>query len=131
MNSSVSIYTDNDSDNAGTASLSSSWHDSDNLLEEEVRVLIFDELTEEIKCNKCLFKIDTEGHELEALKGMDNFLQNTQCIGYIESDRDEVIHYLSSIGFRIEFFDIKRSSLRRGLKECQGHLLVSNYKSTI
>lgn len=130
VNSSVPIYTNHDSDNAGTASLSSAWHDSNTLLEEEVKALIFDELTEKIKCNRCLFKIDTEGHELEALKGMENFLKDTQCIGYIESDRDEVIQYLSSIGFRIEFFDIKRSSLRRGLAECKGHLLVSNYDLT-
>lgn len=46
-----------------------------------------------------LIKIDVEGHELAALKGMINLIRASKPILIVETGSDEVISYLTAVGY--------------------------------
>lgn len=80
-----------------------------NVLDEskfEERVIQVDRLDnlEEVKGELIVIKIDVEGHELNALRGMENLLADNRCILQIESydiNFPEIDSYLTDKGYKI------------------------------
>ena len=71
--------------------------------ETSVTVKKFDDLFTENN-QKTAFKIDIEGNELEALIGMQIYLQNNQCILQIEAfknTKDELIKEMKNTGYNL------------------------------
>ena len=49
-----------------------------------------------------LAKVDVEGHELSALKGMENLLKRDHPVLIVEGQAEPVRHYLGSLGYTFE-----------------------------
>ena len=55
-----------------------------------------------ITANVKLIKVDVEGHELSALKGMTRLIKRCMPVLIVETGSDEVISYLSALGYSSE-----------------------------
>lgn len=68
---------------------------------QDIEIRVFDEEYPD-KDKRAFFKIDVEGHEIEALKGMTAYLSNNKCVLQIEAwnDNDKVLaEFLEPYGY--------------------------------
>ena len=85
-----------------------------------------------ISRKKLLIKIDVEGHELAALRGMTKLLTSNKCLVYIETESIEVSEFMMKIGFSVNYLDHnlfrKPRFIPRPKTDGQIHILAANFK---
>jgi len=91
-----------DQSSSGTATLNQYAKTQRGFTEsQDIEIRVFDEVFKGSK--QCaFFKIDVEGHEIEALKGMTRYLKTNDCILQIEAwdnNQDELIAFLAPHGY--------------------------------
>ncbi|HJR74930.1 MAG TPA: FkbM family methyltransferase [Luteimonas sp.] len=118
------------SDHAGTARLHipdglDSWASLDDrrgILPEkkftvhDVPVRALDAVPELARAHPCFVKMDVEGHELSALRGMESILKESRPIVVLESPNSEICHFFEKVEYRIfDFFGDSEYPLYPGL----------------
>lgn len=97
-----------DQSSSGTATLNQSAKAQRGLTDtQEIDIKVFDD---EFKSTgqRAFFKIDVEGHEIQALRGMTNYLDNNHCVLQIEAwdnNQDALIQFLAPYDY-VEFHRI-------------------------
>ena len=74
---------------------------------QEIEIRVFDDQFKD-RAQRAFFKIDVEGHEIEALKGMTGYLNNNECVLQIEAwdnNQNTLIQFLAPYGY-VEFHRI-------------------------
>jgi len=114
------LFFDKLSCNSGTPSLKKIGKDY-----VKIQTCIFDEEFL-LKKQKLLFKIDIEGHEINALKGMKKTLTNNECFLYVETINPEVVSFLEELGYSVSYLNDNLFKNIKIVDRLNGHILATN-----
>ncbi|AFS49656.1 methyltransferase, FkbM family [alpha proteobacterium HIMB59] len=119
------IFFSNNSPNLGNISLSpDKYFNLDKF--KIINLKIFDDYFDYFGQN-ILIKIDTEGHELNVLKGMKKILKNNNCFIYIECISEETVTFFKKINYNYFFIKDDLYNVITLSDNFNGHVIASNY----
>ena len=116
------LFFDKHSSNSGTPSLEKIGKDYVN-----IQTCVFDKEFI-LKKQKLLFKIDIEGHEINALKGMKKTLTNNECFLYVETINPAVVSFLVELGYSVSYLSDNLFKSIKIVDSLKGHIIATNKK---